>query len=374
MTIGFELLATNGAARRGRIALAHGTVETPAFMPVGTAATVKAMRPESVAETGAEILLGNTYHLMLRPTAERIAELGGLHGFMNWPKPILTDSGGFQVMSLAGRRKIDAEGVTFRSHIDGSEHRLTPARSIEIQRLLGADVTMAFDECTPFPADHRTAAESMRLSMRWAEDSRAAFRDRPGHALFGIVQGSVYDDLRRESAAALTGIGFDGYAIGGLAVGEGQAEMFRMLDVTAPLLPADRPRYLMGVGKPADLVGAVRRGVDMFDCVLPSRSGRTGQALTRRGPVNIRNARHAADPRPLDPDCGCPACTGYSRAYLHHLAKADEILGPMLLTWHNLHYYQELMAGLRGAIAAGGLDDFAARFASEQAAGDLPPR
>lgn len=373
MTIGFEILGTDGAARRGRITLAHGTVETPAFMPVGTAATVKAMRPESVAETGAEILLGNTYHLMLRPTAERIAELGGLHRFMNWPRPILTDSGGFQVMSLAGRRKIDAEGVTFRSHIDGSEHRLTPARSIEIQHLLGSDVTMAFDECTPFPADHRTAADSMRLSMRWASDSRAAFRDRPGYALFGIVQGSVYDDLRRESAAALTDIGFDGYAIGGLAVGEGQAEMFRVLDVTAPLLPNDRPRYLMGVGKPADLVGAVRRGVDMFDCVLPSRSGRTGQALTRRGPVNIRNARHAGDPRPLDPDCACPACTGYSRAYLHHLAKADEILGPMLLTWHNLHYYQELMAGLRAAIAAGGLDDFAARFEAGQAGGDLPP-
>ncbi len=373
MTIGFELLATDGAARRGRITLAHGTVETPAFMPVGTAATVKAMRPESVAETGAEILLGNTYHLMLRPTAERIAELGGLHRFMNWPKPILTDSGGFQVMSLAGRRKIDAEGVTFQSHIDGSRHRLTPARSIEIQHLLDADVTMAFDECTPFPADHRTAAESMRLSMRWAEDSRAAFQDRPGYALFGIVQGSVYDDLRRESAAALAGIGFDGYAIGGLAVGEGQAEMFRVLDVTAPLLPDDRPRYLMGVGKPADLVGAVRRGVDMFDCVLPTRSGRTGQALTRRGPVNIRNARHAADPRPLDPECGCPACTGYSRAYLHHLSKAEEILGPMLLTWHNLHYYQELMAGLRGAIANGELDAFAARFETEQAAGDLPP-
>ena len=372
MTIGFEILGTDGAARRGRMTLAHGTVETPAFMPVGTAATVKAMRPESVAETGAEILLGNTYHLMLRPTAERIAELGGLHRFMNWPRPILTDSGGFQVMSLAGRRKIDAEGVTFRSHIDGSEHRLTPARSIEIQELLGADVTMAFDECTPFPADHRTAADSMRLSMRWAEGSRVAFRDRPGHALFGIVQGSVYDDLRRESAAALAGIGFDGYAIGGLAVGEGQSEMFRVLDVTAPLLPTDRPRYLMGVGKPADLVGAVRRGVDMFDCVLPTRSGRTGQALTRRGAVNIRNARHAADPRPLDPDCGCPACTGYSRAYLHHLAKADEILGPMLLTWHNLHYYQELMAGLRAAIADGTLDDFAAAFEAQQAGGDLP--
>jgi queuine tRNA-ribosyltransferase len=373
MTLGFEILGTDGAARRGRVTLAHGTVETPAFMPVGTAANVKAMRPESVAETGAEILLGNTYHLMLRPTAERIAELGGLHTFMNWPKPILTDSGGFQVMSLAGRRKIDADGVTFRSHIDGSEHRLTPARSIEIQDLLDADITMAFDECTPHPAEHGTAAESMRLSMRWAKLSRSAFRDRPGYGLFGIVQGSVYDDLRRESVTALTDIGFDGYAIGGLAVGEGQAEMFRVLDVTAPLLPDDRPRYLMGVGKPGDLVGAVQRGVDMFDCVLPSRSGRTGQALTRRGAVNIRNARHMADPRPLDPDCACPACTGYSRAYLHHLSKADEILGPMLLTWHNLHYYQELMAGLRAAIAGQTLDDFAASFAEQQAAGDMPP-
>ncbi|NQW08352.1 MAG: tRNA guanosine(34) transglycosylase Tgt [Alphaproteobacteria bacterium] len=373
MTIGFESWARDGAARRGRLTLAHGTVETPAFMPVGTAATVKAMRPEAVAETGAEIVLGNTYHLMLRPTAERIAALGGLHRFMNWSKPILTDSGGFQVMSLAGRRELDADGVTFQSHIDGSKHRLTPERSIEIQHLLGADITMAFDECTPHPATHEAAADSMRLSMRWAERSKTAFVERDGHGLFGIVQGSVYDDFRRESAELLTSIGFDGYAIGGLAVGEGQEEMFRVLDVTVPHLPDDRPRYLMGVGKPADLVGAVLRGIDMFDCVLPSRSGRTAQAQSRRGAINLRNARHAADPRPLDPDCACPACTGYSRAYLHHLTKAGEILGPMLLTWHNLHYYQELMAGLRSAIEAGRLADFAAGFHAQQAAGDLPP-
>lgn len=372
MSIRFETWASDGAARRGRLALAHGSIETPAFMPVGTAATVKAMRPESVAETGAEILLGNTYHLMLRPTAERIAELGGLHKFMNWNKPILTDSGGFQVMSLAGRRKLDKDGVTFQSHIDGSRHRLTPERSIEIQHLLGSDVTMAFDECTPHPATHEQAAESMRLSMRWAQRSKDAFTDRPGHTLFGIVQGSVYDDLRVESVEALTAIGFEGYSVGGLAVGEGQEEMFRVLDVTVPHLPEDRPRYLMGVGKPADLVGAVMRGIDMFDCVLPSRSGRTGQALTRRGPVNLRNARHASDPRPLDADCSCPACTGYSRAYLHHLQKTDEILGPMLLTWHNLHYYQELMAGLRGAVESGTLADFADAFHAQQAAGDVP--
>ncbi|MCR9072000.1 MAG: tRNA guanosine(34) transglycosylase Tgt [Alphaproteobacteria bacterium] len=372
MSIRFETWASDGAARRGRLALAHGSIETPAFMPVGTAATVKAMRPESVAETGAEILLGNTYHLMLRPTAERIAELGGLHKFMNWNKPILTDSGGFQVMSLAGRRKLDKDGVTFQSHIDGSRHRLTPERSIEIQHLLGSDVTMAFDECTPHPATHEQAAESMRLSMRWAQRSKDAFTDRPGHTLFGIVQGSVYDDLRVESVEALTAIGFEGYAVGGLAVGEGQEEMFRVLDVTVPHLPEDRPRYLMGVGKPADLVGAVIRGIDMFDCVLPSRSGRTGQALTRRGPVNLRNARHASDPRPLDADCSCPACTGFSRAYLHHLQKTDEILGPMLLTWHNLHYYQELMAGLRGAVESGTLADFADAFHAQQAAGDVP--
>ena len=373
MTIGFEISATDGKARRGRMSLAHGVVDTPAFMPVGTAATVKAMRPESVAETGAQILLGNTYHLMLRPGAERIAELGGLHRFMNWDKPILTDSGGYQVYSLAGRRKLDADGVTFQSHIDGSRHRLTPERSIEIQHLLGADITMAFDECTPFPATNDQAAESMRLSMRWAERSRAAFADRDGYALFGIQQGSTFEDLRAESAEALRGIGFDGYAIGGLAVVEGQEMMFGVLNYAADQLPADRPRYLMGVGKPSDLLGAVMRGVDMFDCVLPTRSGRTAQAFTRRGTVNMRNARHGADPRPLDAECACPACTGYSRAYLHHLIRSDEILGAMLLTGHNVWYYQDLMAGMRGAIEAGALEAFAATFHQTQALGDIAP-
>jgi queuine tRNA-ribosyltransferase len=370
---GFALLARDGAARRGRIATAHGAVETPAFMPVGTAATVKAMTPEAVAETGAEIVLANTYHLMLRPGAERVARLGGLHRFMNWPKPILTDSGGYQVMSLAELRQIDEAGVAFRSHIDGSRHVLTPERSIEIQHALDADISMAFDECTPFPATEEEAASSMRRSMRWAERSRAAFRPRPGYALFGIVQGGVYPDLRAESAEALRAIGFEGYAVGGLAVGEGQEAMFRTLEATSPHLPQDRPRYLMGVGKPGDIVGAVARGIDMFDCVLPTRSGRTGQAFTRRGPVNIRNARHLDDPRPLDEACGCPACRGYSRAYLHHLWRAEEILGQVLLTWHNLRYYQGLMAGLRAAIEAGRLFEFAARFAEEQARGDIDP-
>ncbi|MBF0394444.1 MAG: tRNA guanosine(34) transglycosylase Tgt [Alphaproteobacteria bacterium] len=367
----YESLGRDGAARLGRVHTAHGAFDTPAFMPVGTAATVKAMTPESVAATGAQIVLGNTYHLMLRPTAERIDRLGGLHRFMNWSGPILTDSGGFQVMSLAKLRKIDEQGVTFQSHLDGSAHVLTPERSMEIQRLLGADITMAFDECTPFPATPETAAASMRLSMRWALRSKDAFVERPGHGLFGIVQGGVYPDLRRESAEALTGIGFDGYAVGGLAVGEGQEAMFSTLDVTTPLLPEDRPRYLMGVGKPADIVGAVLRGVDMFDCVIPTRSGRTGQAFTRRGPVNIRNARHQDDPRPLDEDCGCPACRDYSRAYLHHLARSDEILGLMLLTWHNLHYYQDLMRSLRDAIAWGRAATFAQDFAALQALGDI---
>ncbi len=342
-------------------------------MPVGTAATVKAMLPESVAATGADILLGNTYHLMLRPGAERVARLGGLHRLMNWERPILTDCGGFQVMSLAELRKLTEEGVSFRSHIDGAMHTLTPERSMEIQRLLGSDIVMAFDECTPFPATREQAEASMRLSMRWAQRSRDAFGDRPGHALFGIQQGSVHADLRAESAEALAAIGFDGYAIGGLAVGEGQAAMLEVLDTAPGMLPEDRPRYLMGVGKPDDIVGAVVRGVDMFDCVLPSRSGRTGQALTRRGAVNLRNARHAEDPRPLDPECGCPACQGYSRAYLHHVVKAGEIIASMLLTWHNLHYYQELMAGLRTAIGEGRLGAFAADFDAVRAAGDLEP-
>lgn len=368
---GFQLLGTDGAARRGRVTTAHGTIETPAFMPVGTAATVKAMRPESVAETGAEILLGNTYHLMLRPGAERIAGLGGLHKFMNWPKPILTDSGGFQVMSLAGLRKIEEKGVTFRSHIDGSAHFLSPERSVEIQHLLDSNITMVLDECTPHPATHEQALSSMELSMRWAQRSRDGFKKRPGYGLFGIVQGSVYSDLRRRSVEALASIGFDGYAVGGLAVGEGQEIMFRVLEETVPHLPADRPHYLMGVGKPADIVGAVQRGIDMFDCVLPTRSGRTAQAFTARGTVNLRNARHQDDPRPLEEGCPCPACTSYSRAYLHHLVRSEEILGLMLLTWHNLAYYQRLMAGLRAAIEAGSLDDFAAGFHERQAAGDI---
>ncbi len=302
----FDLLARDGAARLGVLRTPRGEIRTPAFMPVGTAGTVKAMLPESVRATGADILLGNTYHLMLRPGAERVARLGGLHAFMNWDRPILTDSGGFQVMSLAGLRKLTEQGVTFRSHIDGSRHELTPERSMEIQRLLGSDIVMAFDECPALPADEARVAESMRLSMRWAERSKAAFGDRPGHALFGIQQGGVTRELREESAAALREIGFDGYALGGLAVGEGQAAMFEVLDHAPAMLPEDRPRYLMGVGKPDDIVGAVARGVDMMDCVLPSRSGRTGQAFTRRGVVNLKNARHADDPRPLDEDCGCP--------------------------------------------------------------------
>jgi len=358
MTIGFEVLAADGMARTGRLTTAHGVIETPTFMPVGTAATVKAMTAEGVAATGARIVLGNTYHLMLRPGAERIAALGGLHKFMNWPHAILTDSGGFQVMSLASLRTISEEGVAFRSHLDGSKHLLSPERSVEIQRLLGADFTMAFDECTPFPAERAQVEASMELSMRWAERSRAAFTERPGHGIFGIVQGGVHPDLRRRSAERLVGIGFDGYAIGGLAIGEGQETTFAMIEATVPYLPTDRPRYLMGVGKPADLVGAVKRGVDMFDCVLPTRSGRTGQAWTRQGSLNLRNARHAEDPAPLDPECRCPACTGHSRAYLHHLTKAGEILASMLLTAHNLTYYTDLMRDLRTAITEGQVAQF----------------
>ncbi|MEA2755568.1 MAG: queuine tRNA-ribosyltransferase [Aliidongia sp.] len=369
---GFTLIARDGAARRGRVTTAHGTIETPAFMPVGTAGTVKGMLPEAVAQTGAEILLGNTYHLMLRPGAERVERLGGLHRMMNWPRPILTDSGGFQIMSLTGLRELTEHGVTFRSHIDGSTHELTPERSIDIQRMLDSDITMALDECTPHPATHAQTADSLGLSMRWAERSRQAFVRRPGYGLFGIVQGGVHLDLRTKSVEQLLAIGFDGYAVGGLAVGEGQETMFSVLDHTAPALPNDRPRYLMGVGTPADLVGAVARGIDMFDCVMPTRSGRTGQAFTRRGKVNIRNARHQDDPRPLDADCGCPACTGFSRAYLHHLHRAEEMLGPILLTWHNLTYYQDLMAQLRRSIEAGCLGDTAAAFHEAQEAGDIP--
>jgi queuine tRNA-ribosyltransferase len=369
----FDVAARDGRARTGAITTPRGVIRTPAFMPVGTAATVKGMLPGSVAATGADILLGNTYHLMLRPGADRIARLGGLHRFMNWDRPILTDSGGFQVMSLAGLRKLTEEGVRFSSHIDGSKHLLTPERSMEIQRLLGSDIVMAFDECPALPATDEEVAKSMRLSMRWAERSREAFGDRPGHALFGIMQGGVTPELRAESAAALTEIGFDGYAIGGLAVGEGQEAMFGVLDYAPGLLPDDRPRYLMGVGKPDDIVGAVVRGVDMMDCVLPTRSGRTGQAWTHRGQVNLRNARHADDPRPLDEDCGCPACRGYSRAYLHHVLRAGEMIAGMLLTWHNLHYYQDLMAGLRGAIAEERLDSFVAGFHARRSEGDIEP-
>lgn len=373
MGFSFKISARDGKARTGVIRTTRGEIRTPAFMPVGTAATVKAMLPESVRATGADVLLGNTYHLMLRPTAERIAKLGGLHRFMNWDRPILTDSGGFQVMSLADLRKLTEEGVSFQSHIDGARHMLTPERSMEIQRLLGSDIVMAFDECTPFPADEKTARGSMELSMRWAGRSREAFGDRPGHALFGIQQGSVFPELRAESAEKLKEIDFHGYAVGGLAVGEGQEAMFGVLDYAPGMLPEEKPRYLMGVGKPDDILGAVERGIDMMDCVLPTRSGRTGQAFTSRGALNLKNARHKDDPRPLAEDCGCPACRGYSRAYLHHVVRAGEIIGSMLLTWHNLQYYQDLMSGMRKAIAAGGLAEFAAEARKSWAEGDIEP-
>ncbi len=369
--ISFAVQATDGAGRVGVITTPRGEIRTPAFMPVGTAATVKAMLPGSVRATGADILLGNTYHLMLRPGAERIARLGGLHKFMNWDRPILTDSGGFLVMSLSSLRNLTEEGVTFSSHIDGSKHMLSPERSMEIQKLLGSDIVMCFDECPALPASDEAVAKSMQMSMRWAQRSRDAFGDRPGHALFGIMQGGVNPELRAQSAAALRGIGFDGYAIGGLAVGEGQAAMFGVLDYAPGMLPEDHPRYLMGVGKPDDIVGAVERGVDMMDCVLPSRSGRTGQAWTRWGQVNIKNARHQDDPRPLDEDCSCPCCRGYSRAYLRHVFKSQEIIASMLLTWHNLHYFQELMQSLREAISAGRLAAFAGVFRGMQERGDI---
>ena len=366
----FAVEASDGAARTGRITMQRGEIRTPAFMPVGTAATVKAMYPEAVAATGADIILGNTYHLMLRPGAERVAALGGLHKFMNWPGPILTDSGGYQVMSLAKLRKITEEGVAFQSHLDGEKHLLSPESSMEIQRLLDADIVMAFDECTPYPAAQEDARASMELSMRWAMRSRDAFDAGGEHAaraaLFGIQQGGIYADLRAESAEKLIDIGFDGYAIGGLAVGEGQAEMLRALEFSVPVLPADAPRYLMGVGKPDDLVEAVLRGIDMFDCVLPTRSGRTGQAFTWDGPMNMKNARHKDDPAPIDAECRCPACASYSRAYIRHLLKAGEIFGAMLMTAHNLTFYQDLMQAMRDAIGAGRLtafaDDFLARY------------
>jgi queuine tRNA-ribosyltransferase len=369
----FQLHARSGKARAGTIHTPRGEIRTPAFMPVGPAATVKAMLPSSVRQTGADILLGNTYHLMLRPTAERIDRLGGLHKFMNWERPILTDSGGFQVMSLASLRKMSEDGVTFKSHIDGSKHHLTPERSMEIQRLLGSDIVMCFDECPALPAERDEIARSMRMSMRWAERSREAFGLRPGHALFGIQQGGLDEQLRGESAEALKAIGFEGYAVGGLAVGEGQKAMFEVLDVAPDQLPEDKPRYLMGVGKPDDIVGAVKRGIDMMDCVLPSRSGRTGQVFTRRGVVNIKNARHQDDPRPLDEACSCPACSNYSRAYLHHVFRSQEIISSMLLTWHNLHYFQEIMQQMRRAIAADDFAGFESQFHAERALGDIEP-
>jgi len=369
----YKIDATDGRARTGAITTPRGEIRTPAFMPVGTAATVKAMMPESVRDTGADILLGNTYHLMLRPTAERIDRLGGLHKFMNWDRPILTDSGGFQVMSLASLRKLTERGVTFKSHIDGSKHEITPERSMEIQKLLGSDIVMCFDECPALPADRARINESMQMSMRWAKRSKDAFGDHPGHALFGIQQGGLEQDLRAESAEKLREIGFDGYAVGGLAVGEGQEAMFDCLDYAPEQLPVDKPRYLMGVGKPDDIVGAVARGIDMMDCVLPSRSGRTGQVFTRMGVLNIKNARHADDPRPLDENCGCPACQNYSRAYLHHVFRSQEMISSMLLTWHNLRYYQDLMAGMRAAIAAGTFAAWQSDFHSNRAQGDIDP-
>jgi len=373
MSFSWDCAATDGRARAGTLHTAHGDVETPVFMPVGTAGTVKAMTADAVRATGARMILGNTYHLMLRPGADRVAALGGLHRMIDWPGPILTDSGGFQVMSLAGLRKLDEGGVTFRSHVDGSAHRLTPESSIAIQEKLDATVSMALDECTKFPATGEQASDSMALSMRWAARSRAAFLPRPGYGLFGIVQGSTLRDLRLASVDALTAIGFEGYAIGGLAVGEGQETMFGVLDYTVPALPADRPRYLMGVGTPDDLIGAVARGIDMFDCVIPTRAGRTARAYTSRGVFNLRNARFADDPRPLDAACPCPLCTRHARAYLHHLFRCEEMLGPMLLTWHNVQYYQDFMHGLREAIVRGNLEAHAAAVRARWGEGDDPP-
>jgi queuine tRNA-ribosyltransferase len=355
----FEVSVVCGEARMGTLRTPRGDVRTPAFMPVGTAGTVKAMLPSSVRETGADIVLGNTYHLMLRPGADLIGQLGGLHKFMSWDRPILTDSGGYQVMSLSQLRKITEDGVQFRSHIDGAEDFLSPERAMEIQRLLGSDIQMVLDECPGYPATEDAIEKSAQLSARWAARSKAAFGVQPGRACFGIVQGGVYPALRRRSINALCEIGFDGYAVGGLAVGESQTAMFDILDATVSHLPASRPRYLMGVGKPDDIVGGVLRGIDMFDCVLPTRSGRNGQAFTRTGALNLRNARHARDEAPLDDACRCPACRQFSRAYLHHVVKSGEIIASMLLTWHNLTYYQDLMAKLRAAIAAGSIRETA---------------
>ena len=363
----FTKLNESGKARRGILETAHGTIQTPVFMPVGTVGSVKAMMPESVRATGAEIILGNTYHLMLRPTAERVAAFGGLHKFINWPGPILTDSGGFQVMSLSGLRKITEEGVAFNSHLSGERFMLSPERSMEIQHLLDSDITMAFDECVKYPAEKKVVQKSMERSMRWEKRSKEAFIDRNGYGLFGIVQGGMFQDLREQSIQALTDIGFDGYAIGGLAVGEGQEMMFSVLDYTACALPSDKPRYLMGVGRPSDIVGSVLRGVDMFDCVMPSRSGRTGQAFTSHGVLNMRNACHIDDHSPLDSKCTCPACKNYTRGYIHHLFRAGEILGAMLLTWHNIHFYQNLMQQIRQAIEENRYQDFHDSFVDRYA-------
>lgn len=371
MSLKYEIIKTVGKSRRGKLYTKHGVINTPAFMPVGTCATVKAMMPESVAATGAEILLGNTYHLMLRPGADLVEKMGGLHKFMHWDKPILSDSGGFQVMSLTGLRKLTEDGVTFSSHVDGKKFFLSPEESIKIQHKLDSNITMCMDECIKLPAPYEKVKKSVEMSMRWARRSKDAFVDRDGYGIFGIQQGGDYEDLRAYSAEKLKEIGFDGYAIGGLAVGEGQETMFKVLDYAPQMLPEDKPRYLMGVGRPDDIVGAVLRGVDMFDCVMPTRSGRTAQAFTRFGTVNIRNARHREDPRPLEAGCDCPLCRNFSRAYIHHLQKCNEILGVMLLTWHNIRYYQRLMQGLRTAIETDTLQEFAAEFYKDQAQGDI---
>ena len=369
----FQLKKTDGGARLGEVSMPRGTIRTPAFMPVGTVGTVKAMYLDQVRETGADIILGNTYHLMLRPTAERVARLGGLHELIRWKHPILTDSGGFQVMSLSGLRKLDEKGVTFKSHVDGSLHHMSPERSIEIQGLLGSDIQMQLDECVALPSTPKEIERAMELSLRWADRCKVAFGDQPGKAMFGIVQGGDIPDLRVRSAQALSGLNLKGYAVGGLAVGEPQEVMLRMLEITLPELPTAKPRYLMGVGTPDDILKSVARGIDMFDCVMPTRSGRHGLAFTRRGKVNIRNARHAEDMRPLDEQSNCPASRDYSRAYLHHLVRANEALGGMLLSWHNLAYYQELMQGIRQAIAEDRFADFMAETQESWARGDLEP-
>ena len=369
----FSLTTTDGHARRGVLHFERGEVQTPAFMPVGTYGTVKGMTPEDVRATGAHILLGNTFHLWLRPGTEIIGLHGDLHDFMGWQGPILTDSGGFQVFSLGDVRKVEESGVTFKSPVNGDKVFLDPEKSMSIQRSLGSDIVMCFDECPALPAERDEIARSMRMSMRWAGRSREAFGDRPGHALFGIQQGGLDEQLRGESADALKAIGFEGYAVGGLAVGEGQQAMFDVLDFAPDQLPEDKPRYLMGVGKPDDIVGAVKRGIDMMDCVLPSRSGRTGQVFTRRGVVNIKNARHQDDPRPLDEACSCPACSNYSRAYLHHVFRSQEIISSMLLTWHNLHYFQEIMQQVRDAISVDDFAEFESQFHAQRALGDIEP-